>query len=101
MSTPDSYDGAPRDHTGGPSWTRVYRKGDRYAHLRADGADFIACDPPDGTGPLYDAGTWYGTGSQAEHEKAAAKPLCPACFRVRELQIPDPRLGRGHGTEMT
>ena len=39
---------------------------------------------------------WHGTGSQAEYEKAAALPLCPRCFAVRERQIPDPRLGTGH-----
>ena len=39
---------------------------------------------------------WHGTGSQAEYDKAAALPLCPRCFAVRERQSQDPRLGTGH-----
>lgn len=77
--TPDAYDSSP-PRGSALAWTRVYKRGGRYAHLRRpDGSQVIACSCADGTEDC-----WLGTGSQAEYEHAAALPLHPGCFAVRE-----------------
>lgn len=92
--TPDEYDSRPGAE---PPRTRVYRLTGRYAHLRReDGSLTIECEAAL-PGPRHDPDTWRGTGDQAEYDKAARLPLCPGCFRARERQLPDPRLGAGHG----
>lgn len=83
MTPWDTYDSTPPRGTE-LTWTRVYRKGGRMAHLRKeDGSGDIACGGPlsrqDGRDDY-----WLGTGSQAEYEHAASLPLHPACFSVRE-----------------
>ena len=82
MTFRDAYDSAlPRGE--GPVFTRVYRRGGRYAHLRDEGASLVLCPAwryrVVGVDP-----SWLGTGDQSEYDKAAGKPTCPACFRVRE-----------------
>ena len=81
--TPDAYDAAPPRGTE-LAWTRVYRKGGRYAHLREeDGSGDIACDDPLSREDGRDD-HWLGTGSQAGYEHARSLPLHPGCFAVRE-----------------
>jgi hypothetical protein len=96
MTSPDAYDSTPQ-RTSPPEFTRLYRpRGARYAHLESGSR--IICG-----GPYEFAGheNWLGTGNQHEYEVAARLPLCPQCFRVREGYFADPRLGTGHGQEMT
>lgn len=81
--------------TAPPRWrpepmTRVYLVGGRVAHYREHAACIRRRDYDD----------WHGTGSQAEYDRAAVKPLCPACFAWRWRAFPDGRLGTGHGTEL-
>lgn len=94
----DSYNSSP--HRGGTelAWTRVYTYYGKVAHLKELAASckylmWMDCD----------LAYLLGTGSQDEFEKAAAMRLCRECFRIRELYAnhPDPRLGMGHGVEMT
>jgi hypothetical protein len=83
MTSRDAYDSAPPRGTE-PVFTRVYRSGGRYAHLRKeDGSGDIACEGPFSREDGRDD-HWLGTGSQAEYEHAAGLPLHPACFSVRE-----------------
>lgn len=35
-----------------------------------------------GTGPVWHAPDWYGTGSQTEYERAAGLPRCKRCVRI-------------------
>lgn len=93
---PDTYDSTMQRGTG-PVYTRIYRKRGRYAHLRELAS---SCQVLRQWWYIHDDG-WLGTGSQAEYERAEALPLCPWCFRAREARLPDPRLGAGHGVEMT
>ena len=78
--TPDAYDSAPPRGTP-PPWTRLYQRGVREAHLENDG--MIACRDQRTRAAWVDE-TWLGTGSQEEYEHAAALPLCPRCFAIRE-----------------
>lgn len=80
----DAYDSAPA-RGAPPGWSRVYRKGGRKAHLVHYEGLWIACD--DLADPKMgepSAGSWLGTGSQQEYDRAASLPLCLACFAVRE-----------------
>lgn len=95
----DSYNSTP--HRGGSEleWTRVYFPYGKLAHFREAGLGcpvvrFRYGDLVDGT---------FGTGSQEEYDTAGALPLCRHCWHIRELYAnhPDPRLGMGHGVEMT
>lgn len=95
---PDAYSSGSSRAT--ITYTRVYRKGGQYAHFR-ELAIMTGCQTQE-----QDDDIWYGTGSQAEYEHAAAKPLCSRCFRAREGGGQDPtardhRLGSAHGVEMT
>lgn len=35
-----------------------------------------------GTAPTWFPGSWYGTGSQGEYERAAALPRCKRCLKA-------------------
>lgn len=83
--TPDAYDSAPPRGTA-PSWTRLYQRGGHYAHLEQE--RHVMCRNPLREDAWVDE-SWRGTGSQAEYEHAAAMPLCPACFRLREIRFED------------
>jgi hypothetical protein len=63
--------------TGQPPETRVYTFTGKVAHLVAVGGSPSLHRPPALCG--REAGTWLGTGSQAEYEKAAALPTCRFC----------------------
>ncbi len=78
--TPDAYDSAPPRGTE-LTWTRLYQRGGRQAHLTADSK--IACRGPLREDAWVDE-SWLGTGSQEEYEHAAALPLCRRCFACRE-----------------
>lgn len=96
----DSYDGGPARPSMEPVYTRVYRPRGKVAHLW----ELIFGCPVVGRLPSpdwFDRTSWLGTGNQEEYEQAAKKPLCRECFRRREAGFTDPRLGAGHGTEMT
>lgn len=100
MTSPDSYDGGPVRPGLEPVYTRVYRPHGKIAHLweLAGGCPVMnRWSDPD----WLDRESWLGTGSQEEYEHAAKLPLCTDCFRRREAGGLDPRLGAGHGVEMT
>jgi hypothetical protein len=92
--SPDAASSSPQRGTG-PVYTRVYRRGGRVAHI-LEAVIGTGCEREE-----EDHAIWRGTGSQREYDLAAKKPLCPKCFRWRESAVSDPRLGSGHGTEMT
>jgi hypothetical protein len=80
----DAYDSTP-PRGSQPEYARVYRSRGQYAHLRHEGD--IACDPLGIRFPPGDDDRWLGTGSQAEYETAARRPLCPRCFAWREANL--------------
>lgn len=84
-------------HASPPPSTRVYRKRGRKAHF-LERVIFTGCQRPEEDESVI----WLGTGSQDEYERAARLPMCVRCFRsANRGQIQDPRLGAGHGQEMT
>jgi hypothetical protein len=122
ITNPDAHDSTPARGSP-PLYTRVYRRTGHYAHLQmTDGSHDILCQrrsepcclrttcccgqDPDSPACYcahlvsYEPDTWLGTGAQHEYEKAAALPLCPRCFAVREHAFPDPRLGSGHDRDL-
>lgn len=97
----DSYDSSPPRGGSELTWTRIYFPHGKLAHYREAGS---TCPVILRAYDLYvDLTPALGTGTQDEHDTAAAMPLCRDCWAVREMYAnhPDPRLGRGHGVEMT
>jgi hypothetical protein len=75
LTSPDaaSWSATPpplHEHT----WTRVYKRGQREAHIKELVYSAHARKPD----RWFDG--WLGTGSQEEYDRAAAMPLCPHCF---------------------
>lgn len=83
MSTADAYDSSPLPGTA-IEWTRVYRRGGKVAHLHSSGYRIACDDPAESVMPPPNDGSWLGTGSQDEYEKAASLRLCRTCFARRE-----------------
>lgn len=62
------------------------------AHLLPHGRRTALC----GRSPVWHS-DWYGTGSQAEYEKAAALPLCAYCAKRAEQNAAAERAAFGTG----
>lgn len=76
----------PAKHKDNQLWaaTRVYLPQGRVAHLLQPDASPNSHYPSlCGIAPAYYTPGWFGTGSQDEHEKAAAMASCINCQRIR------------------
>jgi hypothetical protein len=120
----DEYSSA-RQRGNPPVFTRVYQHDGDQAHLRTtDGCQDILCllmetpccfaddnvcccgerDSVSVCACLhvtdYHPNSWLGTGSQDEYDQAEQLPLCLRCFAIRERQLPDVNLDRGHHIDL-
>lgn len=67
--------------------TRVFTRTGRVAHLRRDYHSMLGTiDALCGLAPLPWDGGWYGTGSQAEYDRADSLPTCKRCQRIEEAR---------------
>lgn len=75
----DAYHGSPAPPAHDHSWTRVYRRGDRVAHIR----ELLYSAHPRAPSSWDADSNWYGTGSYEEYERAARMPTCARCFLIQ------------------